>query len=236
MHGYLKWIEDNKLETIVTNLLSKAHEARSGAVKKFGKNVIDPFSAIFEMAGFDIQYNDWIESEKTRQAQKTLQNHIGNFHQGILGCVEGWTDKKTGSVVDLVSTKKKVLAEIKNKYNTVSGGKLADLYDMLSNQVMPKNSIYKSFNAYYVCIIPRKPERYDRPFTPSDKEQGEKRPVNEKIRETDGASFYSLVTGSPTALEDLFDILPDLISKCSSGKYEIEEREKLKEFFSLAFE
>lgn len=117
----------------------------------------------------------------------------------------------------------------------MSGGKLTDLYDLLNNQIMPKSSIYKGFIAYYVCIIPKKPERYDRPFTPSDKEQGENRPSNEKIREIDGASFYAKVSGSELALENLFDVLPDVILKCSGGKYKIREKEKLKEFFNLAF-
>lgn len=114
---YLIWIDDKNLEEIVIRLLDKASKARFGADKNLNKNVIDPFSAIFEMSGFDIDHKTWIKNEKTRQAQKTLQNHIGNFHQSILGSVNGWADKKTGNVVDIVSTQKKILAEVKNKYN-----------------------------------------------------------------------------------------------------------------------
>jgi hypothetical protein len=232
----LKWIDDEKLKGAVTHLLIKASDAKENATRNFGTNVIDPFSAIFEMAGFGIDYNAWFKSETTRQAQKTLQNHIGDFHQNVLGCSKGWVNMKTGNVVDLVSDKKKIIAEVKNKYNTISGGKLSDLYNSLHGLVMPKASIYKSYTAYYVVIVPKKSKRYDIKFTPSNKEQGEKCPANEKIREIDGASFYSLTTGDENALEDLFDVLPDVILECSGGKYKIKDKEKLKKFFTLAFE
>ena len=232
---YLKWISDTDLKKEVNQLLSNAKDAKKTAVEEFGKNVIDPFAALFEMSGFDIDYDTWLKSETTRQAQKTLQNHIGDFHQNILGYPEGWTNKGVGNIVDLLSEEKKLIAEIKNKYNTISGGKLSDLYYSLEKQVTPKSSIYKGYTAYYVAIIPKKGERYNKPFTPSDKDKGEKCPVNEHIREIDGASFYSLVTGSERALENLFDILPEVIKVCSEGKYQIKDKKKLKAFFNLAY-
>ena len=219
----------------VTQLLSIAKEAQKTAVNEFGKNVIDPFAAIFEMSGFEIDYNTWLKSETTRQAQKTLQNHIGDFHQNILGYSEDWTNKRVGSIIDLLSEKHKVIAEIKNKYNTISGGKLSDLYYSLDKQISPKSSIYKGYTAYYVAIVTNKGKRFNKTFTPSDKDKGEKCPLNEHIREIDGASFYSLVTGYENALEELFDVLPEVIQFCSDGKYVIKDKAKLKEFFKLAY-
>jgi len=233
--AYLKWISDSNLATAVGHLLSKAELAKANAKDEFGKNVIDPFSAMFEIAGFEIEYNNWVKNETNRQAQKTLQNHIGDFHQTILGFSNGWENMKTGNVMDLVSKKHKIIAEIKNKHNTISGGKLADLYHSLQAQVMPKNSRYKGFTAYYVAIIPKKPKRYDILFTPSNKEEGEKCPANEKIREIDGASFYDLVSGHKNSLEELFDVLPKVIFDCSDGKYDIKDKVKLKKFFSAAY-
>ncbi|MFO7656173.1 MAG: Eco47II family restriction endonuclease [Bacteroidales bacterium] len=197
------------------------------------------------MSGFEIDYDTWLKSETTRQAQKTLQNHIGDFHQNILGKSYGdfhknskdmiWMNMKVGNIIDLVSESNKAIAEIKNKYNTISGGKLADLYYSLDRLVSPKSSIYKGYTAYYVAIIPQNGKRYNKPFTPSDKDKGEKCPVSEHIREIDGASFYSLVTGSDSALEDLFDVLPEVIKVCLEGKYQIKDKNKLKEFFNLAY-
>jgi hypothetical protein len=40
---------------------------------------------MIEMASFDIDSNTWMISEKSRQAQKSLSNHVGLLHQKILG-------------------------------------------------------------------------------------------------------------------------------------------------------
>ena len=232
----LDWISDDNIEDAVKHLLTKAKEAKEKVDKKFGKNVIDPFSAIFEMSGFNIDYDTWIGSEKIRQSQKTLQNHIGEFHQNILGSVDTWENMKTGNVIDLVSKENKIIAEVKNKYNTISGGKLADLYHSLNSLVMPKTSIYKDYVAYYVAIIPKSKTRFNKEFTPSDKAVGEKCPSNTKIREIDGASFYDLVTGKENALSQMYSVLPSIIEKCTEGKYKVSSVEKLKIFFDSAFE
>lgn len=233
--AYLNWIDDDKIITAVKSLLEKADFANLNSSKNFGKNVIDPFSAIFEIAGFGLDYENWIKSETNRQAQKTLQNHVGDFHQTILGECDGWKNLKTGNVFDLVSEKYKIIAEVKNKYNTVSGGKLKDLYYSLHDQVMPKNSKYKDYTAYYVAIIPKKPKRFNIEFTPSDGKSGKKCEPNKLIRYIDGASFYELVSGRKDALEELYNVLPTVINENSEGKYKISDPEKLKSFFNIAY-
>lgn len=232
----LNWITDEHLFEAVQHLMTKASKAAEEVNNNFEKNVIDPFSAIFSMSGFQIDYDTWIKSEVARQSQKTLQNHIGEFHQNILGKVNNWRNMQTGSVIDLVSTDKKVIAEIKNKHNTISGGKLSDLYYSLENLVMPKASIYKGYTAYYVSIIPKKKNRFNNAFVPSDKEKGARCAINEFIREIDGASFYHLVTGEKNALSDLYNVLPEVIEDCTKGTYKIDQADKLRAFFDSAFE
>lgn len=231
----LSWISDEHLEAEVNKLLAIAKKAQNKATTEFGKNVIDPFAALFEMAGFGLDHVDWIKSETGRQAQKTLQNHIGDFHQNILGYCKGWENMYVGNVVDLVSHEYKIVAEIKNKYNTISGGKLSDLYSSLHNLIGPKNSVYKGFTAYYVAIIPKKPNRYNKLFIPSDKDKGEKCQPNELLREIDGASFYELVTGSKSALKDLFSTLPVVINQIHQPSYRLSDNDKLLSYYSSAF-
>ncbi|MCD6011563.1 MAG: restriction endonuclease [Flavipsychrobacter sp.] len=229
----LSWISDDILIAETNKLLGVARSAKEDASKKFGKNVVDPFSAIFEMSGFDVSYDVWVKTEEARQAQKTLQNFIGEFHQNVLSACAGWTNLGKGNVVDLVNTNKKIIAEVKNKFNTLSGGKLAGLYQSLDTAVMHKNSKYKGYTAYYVTIIPPKPKRFDVEFTPSDNETGSKRQSNSKIRHIDGASFYTLATGSDSGLEDLFDVLPSIINDII-GKNKLDSS-KLKKLFSTAY-
>lgn len=231
---FLQWISDNDLNNAIDSLLTKAINAKGNATRSFGKNVIDPFSALFELSGFGVSYNEWKKSETARQAQKTLQNHVGDFHQNILGSCKGWNNLKTGQIVDLVSSSNKIIAEVKNKYNTISGGKLSDLYYSLEQAVMNKTSIYKGYVAYYVSIIPKQPKRFNDEFTPSDNKKGQKCAKNSLIRYIDGASFYTIATGRQNALEELFDVVVGIISKKTATS--INDLKNLKAFFKKAYQ
>lgn len=233
--SYVSFISDHLLEAEVRRLIEVAQQAKLQSRKNFSKNVIDPFAAVFEIAGFSIDHAAWLENEMTRQAQKTLQNQIGTFHQNVLGAARGWRNLGTGAVIDLVHNDKKIIAEVKNKYNTISGGKQAELYGVLERLVMPKRSDYKDYTAYYVAIIPKKPIRYNRPFTPSDKEKGSRCPNNELIREIDGSSFYEFVTGTPNALQSLYHVLPDVIQAVVGDVQQVRDFDMLKRYFSAAF-
>lgn len=234
----LAFISDEDLEEAVETLLLQASHALKKAETKFEKNVIDPFAAIFEMAGFGLNEVVWRSNEKIRKAQKTLGNHIGAFHQSVLGKIKGWSNPGSGGIIDLVSTEQKIIAEIKNKYNTVKGSDLTHLYTDLENLVMPKASIYKDYTAYYVEIIPKKPIRYDVPFTPSDKSMGKKKTENSFIRKVDGYTFYKLVTGVDDALFQLFKVLPEVIesNKKNIMDYKFLNTQFLSVFFQAAFE
>ncbi len=229
----LGFISDEVLTNAVRNLLDVAADARKKADKGFNRNVIDPFAVLFEMSGFQVDEQTWLVSEKNRQAQKTLQNHVGTFHQAILGNIPGWEDLGTGGVVDVVSPSRKVIAEIKNKHNTVKGSDKVKVYDLIERAVMTKGHQYKGFIGYYVEIIPKSTARYDKPFTPPDNQTGQPRPANELIRQIDGYSFYALATGVPDALSQLFTVLPDVIESCST--YRFSDREFARQFFQKAF-
>ena len=208
---YLSFIDDTTFTSLVSKTLEHGHDAKKKVASNFDRNVIDPFSILWEMSAFDSNFDAWYKMEVSRQAQKTLSNHVGMFHQNFLGSINGWQNLGVGQMVDLVNTEKKIIAEVKNKHNTVTGGKLVDLYNELRDLVMPNGQTYKGYTAYYVEIIPKKPIRTDTVFTPPDKKTSTKCPSNEKIRKIDGASFYTLVTGVEDALEQVFNALPKVI-------------------------
>lgn len=236
---FLEYISDEDLIKEVKYLLDKAVEKRLDAEKSFNKNVIDPFGALFEAPDFQ-SHEEWRNSEMARQCQKTIQNHVGTFHQKILGYVNGWEDLGTGGIVDLINREKKIIAESKNKFNTVTGGNLAAMYISLDAQVSPKNSQFKDYTAYFVNIIPKKPERFNIPFIPSNKETGYKCHENQLIRIIDGASFYHLATGRFDALKELHEALPKVIEAVYHQYYEqkdfvIPDVELFKSYFSKAY-
>lgn len=235
----LEYISDENLFKEVENLLNKAKKKREAAEKTFNSNVIDPFGALFEAPGF-LSHEEWRNSELARQRQKTIQNHVGTFHQKILGHVDGWQDMGIGGIVDLLNEDKKIIAEVKNKYSTVTGGDLADKYKGLEELVSPKHSRFKDYCAYFVNVIPRRPARFDIPFTPSNKGSGTLCQANPNIRIIDGASFYELVTGRVDALKELHSALPHAIEIVSAERlgldgFRIPDKENFIKYFALAY-
>lgn len=237
----LEYISDTDLFSCVDKLLTRANQAQQEARRKFNRNIIDPFSPLFEMAGFNVHHQDWEKSELTRQSQKSVSNNIGLFHQSILGSIDGWEDLGTGSQIDLVNASKGIIAEVKNKHNTVKESDLHNIYQELDDLVSRKASAYKGYTSYYVTIIPKRPERYNKEFTPSNKEKGMPCARNERIRTIDGASFYHLATGFETALIDLFRILPDVIEHRAEAlslpfdKFSTDDKKALETYFNLAY-
>lgn len=233
---YLNWISDVDLINYTSNLLSATQQARAIKQIEFHKNVIDPFQAIFEMSGYPMNANEWGTAELARQVGKSVQNKIGEFHQNLLGCVANWENLGTGQIVDLRSTRNLIIAEVKNKHNTVTGSKRVDVYDQLNNLVMPNASIYNGYQAYFVNIIPKNSTRYNRPFTPPDNTTKTKRSSNNLIREIDGASFYHLVTGDEFALRDLYLALPNVI-ELILGRTQLSNQDKIRlyRYFAMAF-
>lgn len=232
---YLNWISDDELEKAIKHIILTSQKALKTSEENVNRNVIDPFSALFQIGGFGLDSSTWLISEKTRQAQKSLQNHIGDFHQKILGHVEGWDNLGIGGNMDLKCDNRKILAEVKNKYNTVTGGSLIDVYKNLESLVMPNSSIYNGYTAYFVHIIPRSPLRYNLEFTPSNRKTSARAHANPLIRVIDGASFYELVTGEVEALDNLFQVLPEVVSTITGRGWSQEDLEILNDFFKRAY-
>ena len=226
--SYLKFISDDDLVPAVGQVVGVIKDAERDVDLKFHKNVIDPFSALFDGVTHAITYEEWIKQEKTRQIQKTMQNAIGNFHQKILGAIPGWVDLGIGGGLDVLSREKKIIAEVKNKYNTTKGNHLMELYDAIKSKLDTKE--YAGYTGYYVEIISKGGKRYNKPYTPSDNKTKNRRPVNPKIRVIDGVSFYALATGRNYALRELFEVLPTIL--IDDFKCKLSEQEALK-YFSL---
>ena len=135
----LSFIRDEDLRAHVLWVLSYVKQPTE---KSFYKNSVDPFSAVFEASIQDVSLSKWVELEKVRQGQKSMQNKLGDFHQRILGSMPGWEDLGSGHLVDIRNTGKKIIAEIKNKHNTTKGSDKVVIYDALKHAL---NNDYPGF-------------------------------------------------------------------------------------------
>ncbi len=241
----MPWVpfnSDQEFEAAVTRVITTAQAAVAAALipANFHKNVIDPFAAIFELTGFSIaNVNAWEKIESARQMQKSLGNAFGIFHQEVLGNVSGWTNLGTGGGIDLKNNSQKIIAEIKNKHNTVTGSKRCDLYDLLDDLVSPVSSHYYNWTAYYVEIVPEshrgRYRAYDAPFTPSRASTRTRCASNINIRRIDGRSFYKKVTGLPNGIDLVYAALPLVINHLFGKTFSSSDLATLNAYFSKAY-
>lgn len=216
-HLYLDWIEDEDL----INAVKKVHEifakaAKQTTLKTVTRNVIDPFTFIFETELLsEIDVEQWIADEVKRQIQKTLTNAIGDFHQTILGSVNGWTNLNTGhsTGVDVKKNDETVFAEIKNKYNTVTGARQDSVFNVLRKIANTKPEA----TCYLVHMVKKDKQSYDKLWKFNAKNVFYS---HERVRLISGDKFYDLVAGSGS-LSQLLTVLPSVISNSISEEEKI---------------
>lgn len=208
----------DKVKAILKPIVESTYKAQQ-TEKDIYSNTLDCFSAIIDSSVRGVTLEEWKESEKQRQAQKTLQNKIGDFHQRVLGTLDGVDDLGTGGIVDLVSSDHKMVAEIKNKWNTTKGNHKKTIYDDLESVL--DNEEKEGYVGYYVEILPRNGQDYNKPFTPPDNTSGTGRESRDDIRVIDGKTFYTKLTGDENALEELYSLVPELTAEILEESFNV---------------
>ena len=185
----LEWISDGQLEQAVETLLQRASNAYDEAANRIVQNVVDPFSSLVVATTIDsIKEASTLSAvQQINSATQAISNAVGDFHQEVLGGIDGFVDHDAG--YDLESPDRKIIAEIKNKHNTMNAGSRRGVVADLDTAMRQKRG---AWSAYLVIIVPKKPQRY------------KKRLTDREVYEVDGATFYTLATGSETALHDLY--------------------------------
>lgn len=203
--AYFSFISDEDLHKAVSVVLNAAERAANQAADDFEKNSLDPFGALFSVAYNDISLDDWNELERERQAQKSIQNTIGEFHQNLLGSFHNWTNPGRGGSVDLVNESSLIIAEIKNKHNTMNAAAANDTYAKLANHLKYDR---KGYTAYLVQIVPKRGANYDTNWSPNHKTLA----LRDDIRKIDGESFYDIASGENDTLSRIFEVMPSVIA------------------------
>lgn len=192
----LAWISDEKLSEEIGFLQQRTQRAWKDAEERRVRNVIDPFLSLVIASVFGIQDpKELVKIQNAESALRGLSNAIGNFHQQILGSVDSWENHDAG--YDLECSTRRIVAEVKNKWNTMNASNRYQVETDLRTAVRQKSG---NWTGYLVLVIPRHPQRYQKPL-----------PEGRNLFEIDGASFYHLVTGDPNAIHDLLDKLCDVI-------------------------
>lgn len=220
----MPWFDKIKGENVLIKILADLQTIETN----IHRNVIDPFASVLESAVNSYSYQSWIDAEIMRQKQKTLTNKIGDLQEELIACIIGVENLARGEVVDILCKDKRIIAEVKNKFNTTKGNHKKQIYDDISKVISQQ---YHGFTGYYVEIIPKKPIRYNKQFTPSDNTTKTNRVGRDDIRIIDGYSFYSILTGDKNALFKIHQFILDVISK----QMNIESIYEFEELFNRAY-
>jgi hypothetical protein len=225
------YVDDSILVAEVQSVIDSINSAVSNIDSSLYKNVIDPFSALFDASTQNITYSDWLDQEKRRQLQKTFQNTIGYFHENIIGHMDGWNHLDSGGY-DVENQSRRIIAEIKNKHNTMNSSSAEAVY---TKMVEFLDGTKQGYTGYVVTIIPKRPRRTNTTYHPSVR--GRRLPERDDLRIVDGATFYQIATGDNDALIKLYRALPTAI-KAALRKSDAEykpELSRFEELFTRAF-
>lgn len=192
----LSWISEEDLDGAISTLISNSNAARVEAGKRMLSNVVDPFSSLLLASTLEIDSGNALRNiQESFGGISGMFNAIGLFHQALLGSVEGWKNHDAG--YDLESTSRCLVAEVKNKHNTMNGGKKRSTIHDLETAVQQKG---RGWEAWLVIIVPKKPKRC-------------RKKVGNRVFELDGATAYAEITGEESAIHDLLDIMYEKLGK-----------------------
>lgn len=209
-HCYgLEWIDEDALYEVTEHAFAGVIELAKDAALRTPP---DPFTIVVQAVIFDQDANSMMAFEKLRAINKSISNAVGNWHQAVLGLAEGWNNLgSNGGGVDLMATgsagEKPMAIEVKNRYNTIKGSDEKNMWDKLE-------TISKANGApsYIVQIVPKTPERYDRPWRVSCRTE------KPNIRCCDGATAYAKAFGVENALEELYKVFPRILEDVIGGE------------------
>lgn len=188
----LTWICARDLDRATDKFINTIADCREEHQKRMVRNVLDPFSIaaithIFRLTN----YEDVMTTAGSSTTIGCIGNALGAFHQEVLGAAEGWKNHDRG--FDVISEGHRKLAEIKNKHNTMNAVNRREVEEGLKQALRQRQ---RGWKAYLVLIIPKQPERYEKPLNNAG-----------TLLETDGVSFYEMVSGKQNALYDVLDHL-----------------------------
>lgn len=232
MNKYVEFVSDNDflecVRKVVEAYQSLDENVSPTSILKESKNTIDEFKTIFDVCVNQINFDEWLKFELTRQQDKTINNKIGEFHQELLGKVNGWVDLGVGdeTEIDLKKEDNTVFIELKNKYNTMNSSSEKTCREKLE-KVIEK---YPDATAYWAYVISKNYKSECRVWKYQQRE-------DERIKRISGDRLYAMITGDPQALEKTFNAIPKAIVEILGEDYTLtKEDEKLQvEYNNIIF-
>ena len=241
MNKYVEFVSDEEFETAVKRLLDAYKEFEEEkqdtdpleVLLDKDRQTIDEFKTVFDLCSKNISLKEWTGKEVERQLDKKINNKIGEFHQEILGYVDGWINLETGDPtgLDLKNEDETIFIELKNKYNTMNKTSKEGCQIALENVV----SKYPNSIGYWAYVISHNYKSQESIWEYSRTINDEKIKFNNpQIRKISGDKLYEMITGDKDALEKVCRAIPLSIKNIKENEEDCispEDMATLNEFY-----
>lgn len=195
-------MKNNNQHTVILNFIKDIQKLEINLYE----NKLDALDIIFSSVFFNktnYSLDCWIKKEKERQLNKALLNKIGILHEDMGESFSGWekidknNEQALGHGFDLINKQKKIIIELKNKWNTFNSNSKKTVYDKGVKFVL-KNS---SWCVYVVYIIPKN-GKFCKLFVDKESNTSYK-----NLKCIDGDTFYTMVSGDKNFFKNLVTTL-----------------------------
>ena len=187
-------------------------------LKRFNKNIIDPIKLLFDKMVYHASWEDIIRDEIFRQRDKSNNNSIGYFHQGIFQYIShchvpangqsgGWDviyKRPEGIPIPAAGTVHTVYVEMKNKHNTMNAAAAGKTFIKMQHQLLHDDDCA----CFLVEAIAQHSQNIKWETTVDGARVGHR-----LIRRVSLDQFYALVTGQHDAFYQICRTLPAVIER-----------------------
>lgn len=176
-------------------------ETQATDLKEFNKNIIDPIKLTFSffVSGENIEHI--IDAEIARQVDKSINNHIGFFHQNLFKYIDGWHVPK--EKFDIVNDEETIFVELKNKHNTMNSSSAQNTYIKMQDKIIEALNAGKEVTCMLVEVIARRNQDIKWQINIEGESTSK-----EAIRRVSIDKFYEIATGDPYAFRKIVSWLP----------------------------
>lgn len=208
--------EDEFTEHVHGTIKKYGEKLESFDLKRFNKNLIDPIKLIFDKIVYKTTWEEIISNEIFRQRDKSNNNDIGYFHQGIFQYIKnchvpltgqegGWDviyENANGITLPDNSIVHKVYVEMKNKHNTMNSASAGKTFIKMQNQLLQDDDCA----CFLVEAIAQRTQNIKWETTVDGVKVGHK-----LIRRVSIDQFYAIVTGQVDSFHQMCMVLPYVI-------------------------
>ncbi|MBU5316914.1 Eco47II family restriction endonuclease [Clostridium bornimense] len=179
------------------------------------KNKLDPIKAYFDMEFNEINLEEFIDIEAKRKADKSINNHIGDFHQELLNGIEGFEAPQYAGY-DVRKVDNTIFGELKNKHNTMNSSSTESTFQKLQRYA----NEYPNSICYLIEVVATHSQ--DILWTPTCSGRQYSHP---RVRRISIDKFYEVATGRVNAFKELCDAIRIATPQIIKYIKEIENKE-----------